>query len=32
VGLDIKVVGSIGLALSLLFWASFAPFALREER
>lgn len=38
-GLDIKVVGVIlmvigflGLALSLLFWASFAPFARRDVR
>lgn len=38
-GLDIKVVGAvlmivgfIGLALSLLFWASFAPFARRGDR
>jgi hypothetical protein len=35
-GIDIKVVGAIlivmgcvGLALALLFWASFAPFARR---
>ncbi len=35
-GLDVKVVGVIlmavgllGLALSLMFWASFAPFARR---
>jgi hypothetical protein len=38
-GLDIKivgailmVVGAIGLALSLLFWASFAPFGRRDIR
>lgn len=38
-GLDIKVVGVIlmvvglmGLAFSMLFWASFAPFARREPR
>lgn len=38
-GLDIKVVGAIlmvvgaiGLLLSLLFWASFAPFARRDDR
>ncbi len=38
-GLDIKVVGAIliiigvvGLMLSLLFWASFAPFARRDGR
>ena len=37
-GLDIKVVGVIlmvtglvGLVLSLLFWASFAPFARRDD-
>lgn len=36
-GIDIKVVGVIlmvagfaGLALSLLFWSSFAPFARRS--
>jgi Domain of unknown function (DUF6458) len=39
VGIDIKVVGAIlmivgllGLVLSLLFWASFAPFARRDDR
>ncbi len=38
-GIDIRVVGAIlmvvgvvGLALSLLFWASFAPFARRVDR
>lgn len=38
-GLDIRVVGAIlmvvgvvGLMLSLLFWASFAPFANRGPR
>ena len=38
-GLDVKVVGVIlmgvgllGLALSLMFWASFAPFARRDGR
>jgi hypothetical protein len=38
-GIDIKVVGVIlmvigllGLTLSLLFWASFAPFARRDGR
>jgi hypothetical protein len=38
-GIDIKVVGAIlmvvglvGLVLSLLFWASFAPFARRDDR
>lgn len=37
-GLDIKVVGAIlmvvgtiGLALALLFWASFAPFGGRRD-
>jgi hypothetical protein len=37
-GLDIKIVGAIlmvvgavGLAISLLFWASFAPFARRDS-
>jgi hypothetical protein len=37
-GIDLKVVGAIlmvvgllGLVLSLLFWASFAPFARRGE-
>jgi hypothetical protein len=36
-GLDIKIVGVIlmgvgflGLVLSLMFWASFAPFARRD--
>ena len=39
VGLDIKVVGvilmvvgSAGLAFSLLFWSTFAPFARRDDR
>ncbi len=38
-GIDIKVAGVIlmviglmGLVLSLLFWASFAPFARRDGR
>ena len=38
-GIDIKVVGAIlmvvgvmGLVLSLLFWASFAPFGRRDDR
>ncbi len=38
-GIDLKVVGAIlmvvglmGLVLSLLFWASFAPFARRDDR
>lgn len=38
-GIDIKIVGAIlmvigllGLVLSLLFWASFAPFARRDDR
>lgn len=37
-GLDVKVVGvvlmlvgGLGLALSLMFWASFAPFARRAD-
>lgn len=30
VGAILMVVGSIGLVLSLLFWASFAPFARRD--
>ncbi|RJQ07157.1 MAG: hypothetical protein C4558_10195 [Dehalococcoidia bacterium] len=29
VGVILMVVGSVGLALSLLFWSSFAPFARR---
>jgi Domain of unknown function (DUF6458) len=38
-GLDIRVVGAIlmivgavGLVLSLLFWASFAPYGRRDDR
>ncbi|MEX2229539.1 MAG: DUF6458 family protein [Dehalococcoidia bacterium] len=38
VGIDIKIVGAIlmvvgvvGLALSLLFWSSFAPFSRRTS-
>jgi hypothetical protein len=30
VGVVLMVVGGLGLALSLMFWASFAPFARRE--
>ena len=30
VGVILMVVGLLGLALSLLFWASFAPFARRD--
>lgn len=29
VGVILMVVGCVGLALSLLFWSSFAPFARR---
>jgi Domain of unknown function (DUF6458) len=39
VGIDIKIVGAIlivvgivGLLLSLLFWASFAPFGRHDTR
>lgn len=32
VGAILMVVGSIGLLLSLLFWASFAPLARRDDR
>lgn len=32
VGAILMVVGSMGLVLSLLFWASFAPFARRDPR
>ena len=32
VGWILMVVGVIGLVLSLLFWASFAPFARRDDR
>ncbi len=31
VGAILMVVGTIGLVLSLLFWASFAPFARRGD-
>lgn len=31
VGAILMVVGTIGLVLSLLFWASFAPFARRDD-
>ena len=32
VGAILMVVGVIGLLLSMLFWASFAPFASGRER
>ncbi len=32
VGVILMVVGSLGLVLSLLFWASFAPFARDDGR
>lgn len=32
VGVILMVVGAMGLLLSLLFWASFAPFARRDDR
>jgi Domain of unknown function (DUF6458) len=32
VGVILMVVGLVGLMLSLLFWASFAPFARRDDR
>lgn len=32
VGVILMLVGSMGLVLSLLFWASFAPFARRDDR
>ncbi len=32
VGVILMVVGSIGLVLSLLFWATFAPYARRDDR
>ena len=32
VGAILIIVGSIGLLLSVLFWASFAPFARGRER
>lgn len=32
VGAILMVVGSLGLILSLLFWASFAPFSRRDDR
>lgn len=31
VGVILMVVGLVGVALSLLFWSSFAPFARRPE-
>jgi hypothetical protein len=32
VGVILMIVGLVGVVLSLLFWASFAPFARREDR
>ena len=32
VGVILMVVGTAGLAVSLLFWSSFAPFARRRTR
>lgn len=32
VGAILMIVGLIGVVLSLLFWASFAPFARRDDR
>jgi membrane protein implicated in regulation of membrane protease activity len=32
VGAILMVVGAVGLVLSLLFWASFAPFSRRDDR
>ncbi len=32
VGIILMVIGLMGLVLSLLFWASFAPFARRDDR
>ena len=32
VGAILMIVGIIGLLLSMLFWASFAPFARDRER
>ncbi len=32
VGAILMVVGTVGLVLSLLFWASFAPFGRRDDR
>jgi hypothetical protein len=32
VGVILMAVGGMGLVLSLLFWASFAPFARRDFR
>ncbi len=32
VGVILMIVGTLGLVLSLLFWASFAPFARRDYR
>jgi hypothetical protein len=32
VGVILMLIGAMGLLLSLLFWASFAPFARRDGR
>jgi hypothetical protein len=32
VGVILMLVGAVGLVLSLLFWASFAPLSRREQR
>lgn len=32
VGVILMVIGLLGLVLSMLFWASFAPFARRDDR
>ena len=32
VGVILMVIGVLGLVLSMLFWASFAPFARRDDR
>ncbi len=32
VGVILMIVGSIGLVLSMLFWASWAPFYRRDSR
>ena len=32
VGVILMIIGAMGLALALLFWASFAPFARRDDR
>lgn len=30
-GVILMIVGAIGLALSMLFWSSFAPFGRRDQ-